>query len=207
MGDRRHNFRSAANLWVYMPSSPFDPRSDEQLLTETRQDPNAFGVFYRRHLDAVVRFHRARVREPELAADLAAETFAAALLASRRYRPHLAPASSWLYAIARHKLLDSVRRGRVEDGARRRLGMRPVELTDDDLIRVEEIAAAASGGGAALELLDELPEAVRAALGARVLDSRDYAEIATELRCSEQVVRKRVSRGLAQLRARLEEGE
>jgi RNA polymerase sigma-70 factor (ECF subfamily) len=81
--------------------------------------------------------------------------------------------------------------------------MRPVELSDDDLVRVDEIAA----GGAALELLDELPEDVRAALGARVLESRDYADIAGELRCSEQVVRKRVSRGLAHLRARLQEGE
>jgi RNA polymerase sigma factor (sigma-70 family) len=180
-----------------------DQRSDEQLLAESRRDPTAFAAFYRRHLDAVVRFHRARVREPELAADLAAETFAAALLASRRYRPDAAPARAWLYAIARHKLIDSMRRGQVEDRARRKLGMRPLELTDDDLSRVEEIAA----GGSALELLDELPEDVRTALGARVLEGRDYAEIAGELRCSEQVVRKRVSRGLARLRARLEEGE
>jgi RNA polymerase sigma-70 factor (ECF subfamily) len=182
---------------------PDDPRSDEQLLGEARREPAAFAVFYRRHLDAVVRFHRARVRDPELAADLAAETFAAALLSSRRYRPELAPPRAWLYAIARHKLLDSLRHGKVEDRARRKLGMRPVELTDDDLARVEEISA----GGSALELLDELPEGVRAALGARVLDSRDYADIAGEMRCSEQVVRKRVSRGLAHLRARLEEGE
>jgi RNA polymerase sigma-70 factor (ECF subfamily) len=186
-----------------MSPPPSDPRSDEQLLAGTRGDPSSFAVFYRRHLDAVVRFHRARVREPELAADLAAETFAAALLASRRYRPDLAPPRAWLYAIARHKLLDSLRHGQVEDMARRRLGMRPVELTDDDLSRVEEIAE----GGAALELLDDLPEDVRAALGARVLESREYADIAGQLRCSEQVVRKRVSRGLAQLRTRLEEGK
>jgi RNA polymerase sigma-70 factor (ECF subfamily) len=179
-----------------------DPRTDEQLLADTRRDPAAFAVFYRRHLDSVVRFFRARVREPELAADLAAETFAAALLGSRRYRPELAPPRVWLYAIARHKLLDSLRHGQVEDRARRKLGLQAVELNDDDLARVEEIA----GGGSALELLDDLPEDVRAALGARVLDSRDYAEIAGELRCSEQVVRKRVSRGLAKLRARLEEG-
>jgi RNA polymerase sigma-70 factor (ECF subfamily) len=182
--------------------SPADPRSDEQLLADARRDPSAFATFYRRHLEAVVRFFRARVREPELAADLCAETFAAALLASRRYRPDLAPPRAWLYAIARHKLLDSLRHGQVEDRARRKLGMQPVELNDDDLDRVEEIAA----GGSALELLDELPDDVRAALGARVLESREYSEIAGELRCSEQVVRKRVSRGLAQLRARLEEG-
>jgi RNA polymerase sigma-70 factor (ECF subfamily) len=179
-----------------------DPRTDEQLLADTRRDPAAFAAFYRRHLDSVVRFFRARVREPELAADLAAETFAAALLGSRRYRPELAPPRAWLYAIARHKLLDSLRHGQVEDRARRKLGMQAVEMSDDDLARVEEIAA----GGSALELLDDLPDDVRTALGARVLDSRDYAEIAGELRCSEQVVRKRVSRGLAQLRARLEEG-
>src|SRR3954451_10641158 len=178
-----------------------DTRSDERLLAGTRPAPAASAVFYRRHVDAVIRFHRARAREPELAADLAAETFAAALLASRRYRPELAPPAGWLYAIARHKLIDSVRRGQVEDRARRKLRMQPLELSDGDLERVEEIAE----GGAALELLDELPEDVRAVLGARVIESRDYADIAGELRCSEQVVRKRVSRGLAQLRARLEE--
>jgi RNA polymerase sigma-70 factor (ECF subfamily) len=203
MGDRGHNFSSAAKLLVQMSPHRPDPRSDEQLLADTRRDPGSFAVFYRRHVDPVVRFQRARVHDPELAADLAAETFAAALLASRRYRPELGPPRAWLYAIARHKLLDSLRRGQVEDRARRKLGMRPVELTDDDLSRVEEIAE----GGAALQLLDELPDEVRAALGARVLESREYADIAGQLRCSEQVVRKRVSRGLAQLRARLEEGK
>jgi RNA polymerase sigma-70 factor (ECF subfamily) len=39
------------------------------------------------------------------------------------------------------------------------------------------------------------------ALIARVLDGRDYAEIASELECSPSVVRKRVSRAMAYLRA------
>jgi RNA polymerase sigma-70 factor (ECF subfamily) len=38
----------------------------------------------------------------------------------------------------------------------------------------------------------------------RVVLEQSYAAIATELRCSEQVVRKRVSRGLAALRAMVE---
>ena len=38
----------------------------------------------------------------------------------------------------------------------------------------------------------------------RVLLDESYAEMASDLRCSEQVVRKRVSRGLAALRANLE---
>jgi RNA polymerase sigma-70 factor (ECF subfamily) len=40
-----------------------------------------------------------------------------------------------------------------------------------------------------------------AALRARVIDETDYATIARELRTSEAVVRKRVSRALARLRA------
>jgi RNA polymerase sigma-70 factor (ECF subfamily) len=179
-----------------------DPRSDAELLGATAADPDAFATFYRRHLPAVVAYFRTRVRDRELAADLSAETFAAALLASGRYKPDVAPAGAWLYAIARHKLLDSLRRGRVEDDARRKLGMAPVELHDADLERVDELADA---GGEALELLAELPDDVRAALDARVLAGRDYADIARSLRCSEQVVRKRVSRGLAHLRARLED--
>lgn len=183
-----------------------DPRSDEQLLAAARGDREAFAVFYRRHLGLVVAFFRARVGEPELAADLAAETFAAALLSSGRYRPERGSARGWLFAIAGHKLVDSLRRGRVEMTARRRLGMAPIEIYDADLERVEELAASGALGSAAMELLADLPEEVRAALGARVVDERAYADIAQQLRCSEAVVRKRVSRGLARLRARLENG-
>jgi RNA polymerase sigma-70 factor (ECF subfamily) len=50
-------------------------------------------------------------------------------------------------------------------------------------------------------LVGELPAEQRAAVTARVVDERAYGEIAQELRLSEQVVRKRVSRGLARLRA------
>lgn len=182
-------------------------RSDEELLGASPADADAFAAFYRRHLGDVVGWFHRRVRDPELAADLTAEVFAAALTGARRYDPDRAPARAWLFSIAHHKLVDSLRRGRVEDAARRRLGMRPLELYDDDLTRVEQMAAAAAEGGAALEALGDLPDDVRAALGARVIDERSYADIAGELRCSEQVVRKRVSRGLAQLRARLEASE
>jgi RNA polymerase sigma factor (sigma-70 family) len=50
-------------------------------------------------------------------------------------------------------------------------------------------------------LLDGLPDDQRAALIARVVDEREYEEIAKDLECSELVVRKRVSRALAALRS------
>jgi RNA polymerase sigma-70 factor (ECF subfamily) len=182
---------------------PAPSTTDDALLRAAAAgDDDAFALFYRRHLDGVLAFLRRRVREPELAFDLAAETFAAVVLAAPGWRGEGEPAA-WLYGIARNKVRESLRRGRVEDAARRRLGLEPVDLDDDDLRRVEERAGAGAGDLAAR--LDELPEATRRALVARVVDEREYAEIAAELACSEQVVRQRVHRGLRALRTRMAE--
>jgi DNA-directed RNA polymerase specialized sigma24 family protein len=54
-------------------------------------------------------------------------------------------------------------------------------------------------------LVEGLPETLRGALTERVLHERPYQEIASELRCSESVVRQRVSRALKALRSQLEE--
>ena len=183
-----------------------DPRSDEDLLLATAGEPGAFGVFYLRYVDALLAFFAARTRRADVAADLTAETFAAALRGTRRYRRQQEPAAAWLFAIARNKLVDAVRRGVVADRARDRLRMEPLVLTDDDLERVETLADFAAGGADRLmTLVADLPSAQRDAVVAHVLDERTYPEIARELRCSEAVVRKRVSRGLATLRAQLEE--
>ena len=181
-----------------------DPRTDEELLVATRGDPEAFGGFYDRHEDAILRFFLARVVVPDLAADLTAETFAAALVAVRRFRPGGPPAQAWLYGIARNVFAMSVRSGQIESRARRRLAMPRLELTDELLERLEDVGALAPAGDIA-ELLEGLPSNQRDAVQAHVIDERDYAEIARELRCSEAVVRKRVSRGLSALRERIEE--
>jgi DNA-directed RNA polymerase specialized sigma24 family protein len=97
---------------------PADPDDDAALLRRCAAgDDEAFAVFYRRHLDGVLAFLRRRVREPELAFDLAAETFAAAITGAGTWRGE-GEAAAWLYGIARNKLLASLRSGRVEDAAR-----------------------------------------------------------------------------------------
>ena len=175
-------------------------RSDEALLAVTALEPAAFGTFYARHEDTVLLFFLRRAGSAELAADLTAETFAAALISAERFRPGSAPAVAWLFGIARNVWATSVRRGRVEARARRRLGLPPLVLDDPALDRVNEVA----DDGEAVRRLAALPNDQRAAIRARVLDERDYDDIARELRCSEAVVRKRVSRGLATLRSQME---
>ncbi len=77
--------------------------------------------------------------------------------------------------------------------------MAPIVLTDEGIERIE-----AAADGAASELLETLPANQRDAVRARVLDGRPYPEIADELCCSQSVVRKRVSRGVRAIRAKLE---
>src|ERR1700736_488171 len=91
---------------------------DALLAASARGDGVAFASFYRRHLALVLAFLMVRVRSPELAADLAAETFAGALLSCGRYEPGEQPAVAWLLGISRNKLRESARRHRIEDRAR-----------------------------------------------------------------------------------------
>jgi RNA polymerase sigma-70 factor (ECF subfamily) len=176
--------------------------SDDCLLAATMADPGAFAEFYGRYEQGMLAFFVHRTRDPELAADLTAEVFAAALVGARRFRPGGAPAASWLFGVAQHKLAKSRRRGVVEDRARRRLQMPPLVLEDEDIERIDRLVG---GSSEVVSLFERLPVALRDAVGARVLDERSYEEIAGELRCSQAVVRKRVSRGLARLREELGE--
>ena len=181
-----------------------DQRSDAQLLAATAVEPEAFGVFYRRHVRAVLAYTLSRTHRAEVAADLTGEVFAMALMQRERFDERRGPARAWLLSIASSKLIDSVRRGQVEDRARRRLRIAPRELTDADLERVEELVDLEHGQDVSA-LVGDLPADQRQAVLARVVDERSYAEIAMTLKTSQSVVRQRVSRGLSTLRRQTEE--
>jgi RNA polymerase sigma-70 factor (ECF subfamily) len=171
--------------------------SDELLLASP--EPAAFEEFYGRHVDTLLGFFARRTRNADLAADLTAETFAAALSARRRYRPDAGAAVAWLFGIAMKKLADAQRRGYAEQRARRRLGMERIELTDADIARIDALGESTNASA----LLEALRPDQRDAIRAHVLDERSYAEIAADEHVSEAVVRKRVSRGLATVRQRM----
>ncbi|HTU86834.1 MAG TPA: RNA polymerase sigma factor [Solirubrobacteraceae bacterium] len=188
-----------------MPS-PLQLADGDLLAAVVAGNGEAFATFYRRHLPAVLALLLRETGDREVTADLAAEVFAAVFLVARRFRARGAgSARPWVLGIARNKLRESRRRGRVEDRARRRLSFEPEVLDDDDLARVEELAAGAAGP--VLELVEQLPDRQREAVRARFLEEREYGEIARKLNCSELVARQSVSRGLSRLRDRMTERE
>jgi RNA polymerase sigma-70 factor (ECF subfamily) len=172
--------------------------SDNRLLELARKEPGAFAAFYARHGAPMLAYMARRVREPEVAADLTAEVFAAALEDAGRFDPARGSAAGWLYGIAHHKLADSIRSGQVEDRARRRLGVGALQVDDEDVERIHELAGL--DVAAVNAALAQLPPAERAAIHARIVEERPYAEIAGDIETSALVVRKRVSRGLGRLR-------
>ena len=98
--------------------------TDAELLRRARSDALAFRELYDRYAARVFAFHRRRTRALDAAHDLTAETFAEAWESRPRARDEAGgSAGPWLFAIARHVLSTSVRRGRIERAACTRLGV------------------------------------------------------------------------------------
>ena len=106
-------------------------RDDDALLVAAADDPEAFARFYRLHVGGVIAYFRRRVGNAELAADLTAETFAAALAGRRRFAPERGPAAAWLYyeeIAAAQSISEPAARQRVSRGlAALRASMRSQE--------------------------------------------------------------------------------
>jgi RNA polymerase sigma factor (sigma-70 family) len=172
---------------------------DEELLRRAGSEAEVFAVFYRRYERLVVGWLVHQTRDAHVAADLAAEVFAAAYVGRDRYRADAGSASAWLIGIAHNKLRLSARRREIETRARTKLSMERVGLGGDAVAALEALSNDADAW------LASLPGDQRDAVRARVVDDEDYGALAARLNVSEAVARKRVSRGLAALRQRLEQ--
>jgi RNA polymerase sigma-70 factor (ECF subfamily) len=175
-------------------------QSDAMLLAKSAKNPDAFAAFYRRHSRGVLAYLVRACGDRELALDLTSEVFAAALIASHRYRADRGPAPAWLFGIARNKVARARRDHARADSARKRLGVPALNFTDAALERVEDILDAqrsgVSGG------LADLSAQEREAVVARVVDERGYDDLALATGSSQAAIRQRVSRGLAKLSQR-----
>jgi DNA-directed RNA polymerase specialized sigma24 family protein len=76
-------------------------RSDEELILAAREDPQAFRELYDRWAEPLLEYFVRRVLDVEVAADLMAETFAAAFESRGSFCDVGRPGGAWLYGIAR----------------------------------------------------------------------------------------------------------
>lgn len=181
-----------------------DPQdaTDGQLLRSA--DPSGFGLVYERHVRAVLGFLYRRTASAELAADLAAETFAQALISRKRFRDRGVPARAWLLGIARKKLAQTLRTEKVAARALARLGVEPPGLDQESYRRIEELADLGPLRASLREAMASLPEGVARAVSLRIAHDLPYEEVARELGCSVGAARVRVARGLSRLTREME---
>jgi RNA polymerase sigma-70 factor (ECF subfamily) len=175
-------------------------RARASALARSAVDVEAFTEFYVANVERLARFFLRRTRDPELSADLAADTVAVALQRRRQFRgATTAEAEAWLFAIARSQLARSMRRRLAARRALERVGRETPPSGLAELDRIEDLAGLhgvrAAIAGAVARLSDDQAYAVQQ----RVVLERSYDDLAAELGVSEAVVRARVSRGLRAL--------
>jgi RNA polymerase sigma-70 factor (ECF subfamily) len=157
------------------------------------EDPAAFEAFYRRHIDAVMRFVVRRVNDPHLAADLTADIFLAALDSAHTYRPGRGSEIAWLYGVARNVVSAQLRRTAREAQLTSRVAGRRL-MDDDDLGRMVEKIDAERQMRHALEAMRDLPEGERAVLELVAIDQLSVAEAAAALGIRQVTARVRLHR-------------
>jgi RNA polymerase sigma-70 factor (ECF subfamily) len=172
--------------------SAWSGASDAELLVQ--EDPDAFAELYDRHVRQVLAWSSVRVGD--YGADLTAEVFAVAWRSRKRFRDeHDGSALPWLYGIAHNVFRSSLRKRRVEYGARERLGL-PVTVMDDHFEAVDDRLSFPS---AVLWAFDDLPDQERELLVLRLVEERPYKEIAQRLHCTPVAARLRFSRSIRRL--------
>jgi len=161
--------------------------SDAELLALI-EDPRAFESFYRRHLQALLRFATRRCRSPEEAAELVSVVFLEVRTGASGYDRRRGGARPWLLGIATHCLADlRGERARAVDAERRLGGMAQLDANEYAEIdaridaerlypRLERALARLSPGDRDLLLLVEReglkPSEAARALGIRPVTAR-----------------------------------
>lgn len=167
-------------------------------------DADDLAGLYRRYARALLVFFQRRVADPELATDLMADTFTTAMERRAQYRGSTdRELSGWLWAIARSTLREHERHEDSVTRGARRLGAERRALTDEEIERVEDLAANEETRRVVADAMERMPASQAAALRLRVLEHVPYEEIARRQGLTESAARVRVVRALRHLRSLL----
>jgi RNA polymerase sigma-70 factor (ECF subfamily) len=179
---------------------------DAQLMLRVREgDEISFGLLLERHRSPVVNFLHRMVQNRAVSEELAQEVFLRVYRSRESYEP-TAKFTTWLFRIATHLALNSIRDRRKEknneslseeiaEGMERQVADRQpsVEQTLIYQVKVREIKKA----------IEALPEKQRAAVLMHKYQGLDYSQIAGALSCSESAVKSLLFRAYEALRSRL----
>lgn len=165
-----------------------------------RPDAAGFAAFYEENFDAVLGFVTRRTTCPQLAADLTADIFVAALEAAGQYDSGRGTPAAWLYGIARNVLSSHYRGSAREQHAVARLNGRRM-LDEEDIAALEERIDAERAARELAERHSALSRPLREVLDLVAVDGLTPREAAQVLGLNQATVRVRLHRARRALRA------
>jgi RNA polymerase sigma-70 factor (ECF subfamily) len=185
---------------VRAPPFGLEPRtSDADLIVRVgRGDRAAFEELYRRFARPVLGLALRRLGDHGRAEDAVQETFAAVWRSARSFAPERGSGSAWLYAVARHAIVDRARQrldppvAEIAEQPSPEGG--PVELVEQDWLAFRVRTA-----------LERLPERERHVLELAYWSGLSQSEVASYLDVPLGTVKTRTRAALARLAGVLEE--
>jgi RNA polymerase sigma-70 factor, ECF subfamily len=181
-----------------MPVAMATAETDGRLIERIgRGDRDAFEQLYRRFARPVLAMAVRQLGDNGRAEDAAQETFAAIWRSARSYRSERGSGSAWLYAVARHAIIDRARQKREP----------VVDIPEEvsDLAGPAERAEESWLTWRVHSALEELPERERVVIGLAYWSGLSQTEIASYLDVPLGTVKTRTRTGLARLAGLLDE--
>ncbi|MBE3112336.1 MAG: sigma-70 family RNA polymerase sigma factor [Acidobacteria bacterium] len=176
---------------------------DASLARRSPGDPTAFAALYDRYFARLYNFVRWRIEVPGLAEDLVSEAFERAFRGIARFDPGRGSFGAWLFSIARHLVVDELRK-------RSRQRTSPLE-DQHDLVAGDPSPEDALARGQELTLLltalRRLPERDQDVLSLRFAARLSNREIARQRGIGEGHAAVLVHRALCKLRKEVEKAE
>jgi RNA polymerase sigma-70 factor, ECF subfamily len=180
---------------------------DAQLMLRVRDgDEESFRILLEKHRNPVIRFVYRMVQDQAVAEELSQEVFLRVYRSRASYEP-TARFTTWLFRIATHLALNSLRDGKNERGQHRidedRNDDKPVLEVADRKPSVEQRMVYETRLREVRDAIGLLPDKQRAAVLMHKYEEMEYAQIANVLECSESAVKSLLFRAYETLRARL----
>ncbi len=179
---------------------------DAELMLRVKEgDGASFGVLLDKHRLSVVRFLYRMIQNHAVAEELAQEVFLRVYRSRSTYEP-TAKFTTWLFRIATHLALNSIRDGKSErlqarlDDDRHDM---PVRQVSDNRPSVEQCMVYEAKLDEVRRAVATLPEKQKAAVLMHKYEEMEYSQIARVLSCSESAVKSLLFRAYETLRARL----
>ena len=179
---------------------------DAELMLRVKEgDGASFGVLLDKHRSSVVHFLFRMVQNHAVAEELAQEVFLRVYRSRGTYEP-TAKFTTWLFRIATHLALNSLRDGRHERSQERLdddSNEMPVRQVKDVRPTVEQSMVYQTKLEEVRQAIAGLPDKQRAAVLMHKYEEMEYSQIAKVLSCSESAVKSLLFRAYESLRERL----